>query len=1200
MRLHWLFFCVVLFALFLCGPGAAQYDVDVRAPDGGGGWGFPGTNITHTFTVENTGTYTDGYDFVANSSRGWTIVQPQNITLAPGNIDHNVRVIVVIPAGALANMVDTVTLQAVSQGSSETDTAQATTRVHPVAGVSIDAPGSFFGDPGETVTINFSVRNTGNDIDNFTIEAYCEDSQYRVWNLTYDKVIEDLETGDVAVLSVDVTVPRSTWNSVIAADTTATLRVQATSDYDIYVDASSQALIDISESRDVDIRLMSESTVEIDIFETATFLINVTNVANYASTDTFHITNSTAPPNWRINVEDPNVTLGNGDWKIITVTAESRTRPENRRAQITIRAESDSDSTKYRTVDVVALIPQVYGVEVTALEPLVLEGKPMEVLQFSFNIRNQGNDMDSFTIDGSTPRNFLIESPGSLNLDYDENQDIFINVTVTAGTPARTNETLTLNATCGDEKTGASATATIIVLQGFSVTIEPEENGTTAIPGETVNMELVVTNTGNGRDSFELRTINDVSGPGISLLPGNTTPDLLAGISTIVTLRVVVPGDALSNDGYTIVIEANSTEDPAEGDSAICTISLTQVAGVEIAPPETARGPPNGDTVLNFTFNNTGNGIDSYNYDIVSTSNWRTDPINPAALDLVEPGETRILQVQVYIPSGLVADTSDTVILNLTSKHDGKVSDSEWGKVIVDLVTGVDLQTRDLDIFGGSDVWKVIPNEELTVPVYVINTGNGRENVSLDVSQTGDWTVWLDRPLVLLDFEESTTVYVTIRPPSNSLNDPPNYIDVDGTVVEGPGQDDVRIEVETSFVMPYGPPFVYIFPDSEIEYGIMVRNEFPEQRTFTLYSNTTYPGWDVELDSSSFILTPGQSRIMYVTIHSAPSIPHFHELDFTVNVQVSGLAGTEDLNFLMITLSPDISISDVTFEDAAWEGDELTVTFTVRSHGRETGDPMLDTLFDLPIEVYYDGKLIHRETIDLPMDGERTLAVDIKIPELDWFNRTEKHTLTIKAAAEAYEGSDPGRRRNNVVSTEITVSKRPSPFALLALPIILLGAFAALRANSKRVSIRQRRNEHLIKGLIVASAISLFILLPVESEAIDAAALPLAYIMLVMIIPLYTMITGYRTKSYLSTVAICAMMFGIFFVSLSSGRELGSMLDGLFVTPDLLPFPGFVYPLIALILGLIAVYIIVSMLESAKGAYMHAKAFIESVKEGES
>ncbi len=1202
MRLHWLFLCVVFFALFLCGPGAAQYDVDVRGPDGGGGWGFPGANITHHFDVENTGSQTDSYDLVANSSRGWTVVQPSNITLSSGQIEEDIEVIVSIPAGTQANTVDYVTLQAISQASSATDTAQATTRVFPVAGVAINTPGTFFGDPGETITINFTVWNTGNAMDNFTVEALCIDTQYRVWNVTFDDKIEDLDMGDSISVSVDVIVPRSEWNNVIAADTTATLRIQVTSDYDIYVDASSQASIDVSESNDVDIRLISESPVEIGIGETAVFLVNVTNVANYESTDTFYITNSTAPPNWLVNVENgappDGITLDNGESEIITITMESRDRPDNRRAHITVRAESDADSSKYRVVDLVAMIPQVYGVEVTAIDPVIQSGEPMEAVQFTFNIRNQGNDMDSFSIDGSTNLTFVVDSQPLVNLEYDENVDIIVNVTINPGTPVGTNETLVLTATCGDGTTSDSAFSYINVLQGYSVTIEPEENATTAEPGDTVDMELIVTNTGNGEDSFGLRTVNNQS-LSISLLPGDITGSVLAGLTTTITLRVQIPEDALEDEVYIIVVEVNSTADPTKSDFSTCTISLTQVGGVEIRPVMTARGPPGGETVLNFTFNNTGNGIDNYNEDIVSTSDWETDMINPEALDLVDPGETRILQIRVYIPYGLIADSSDTIILNLTSKHDSKVSDSEWGKVIVDLVTGVDLQTRDLDIWGGSDVWKVIPNEPLIVPVYVINTGNGRENVTLDVSQTGDWTVWLDRPSVTLDFDESTTVYVTIRPPSNSLNDPINYVDVSGSVVEGPGYDDVRIEVETSFVMPYGPPFVYIFPDSEIDYGILIRNEFPVQRTFTLNSTTFYSGWEIELDNSSFLLAPGQDRIIYATIHSAPSIPHFSELDFTVNVWVDALPTPEELNFLIITLSPDISISDVDIDDIAQEGDELTVTFTVRSTGRETGDPVIDTLSNLPIEVYWDGDLIHEVQIDLPMEGERTLAIEIEIPELDWFNRSERHTLTIKAASEGYEGSDPGRRRNNVVSTEIKVSKRPNPIVLIALPIILLGGFAMLRANAKRVSLKQRRNEHLIKGLVVTTAISLFVLLPVESAAIDAAALPLAYIMLVMIVPLYTIITGIRTKSYISTLAICGLMFGIFFLSLSSGRSIGTMLEGLFLTPDLLPFPTFIYPLIALILGLIAVYIIVSMLETAKGAYMHAKAFIESVKEGE-
>ena len=78
------------------------------------GSALPGTVITYTHTLTNSGNYTDTFTLGYSSSQGWASVTPSPVTLAAGGTQQ-VVVTVSVPAGAAVGMVESTIITATSQ-----------------------------------------------------------------------------------------------------------------------------------------------------------------------------------------------------------------------------------------------------------------------------------------------------------------------------------------------------------------------------------------------------------------------------------------------------------------------------------------------------------------------------------------------------------------------------------------------------------------------------------------------------------------------------------------------------------------------------------------------------------------------------------------------------------------------------------------------------------------------------------------------------------------------------------------------------------------------------------------------------------------------------------------------------------------------------------------------------------------------------
>ncbi|MCI0497247.1 MAG: hypothetical protein L0Z54_03020, partial [Thermoplasmata archaeon] len=1040
------------------------------------------------------------------------------------------------------------------------------------------------GAPGENVTLTFQVSNDGNYVDNFTLASGARDSAFRNWTTISGGRTPDIGAYSSSFIGVIVGIPRSSAGDIIAANTYSDVWLTARSAWNPVVETTGFSRIRVSESRDVDITTVGNDTIEVISGETAVFTLEVTNVANFDSDDIFDLTLWTDQTDWITVIQPNNLSLQNGESARVKVKATPPDFTDFRRCELTMTATSRADPSRSRSVDVVALLPQRYGVEVTTLPPVHQEGGPLDVVQYGFEVENQGNDADVISFYAWTDWGMTTDVPPLLSIPFRGLAQVYVNVTV-SGIEAGEVENVHLRARAGDGLAEDEASATLEVLQGYAVSIEPGTNVTEADPGGTVLMNFVVTNLGNGNDEYDVRVVSNYSAHHD---PGSPV-DLRAGEMVTLRLEVDVPSDADAGTMEATHINVTSRNDPAASAESSALINVAQVAGVLVENAAAASGDPGGMTTLNFTVQNVGNGVDSFSLDVTSQRDWALTIVNPGATALVEADEARFVQVRVLIPHDLEAGTADLITLRATSDHSKDIHDEGNGVCRVNLVTGVSVLSREARTL-------VIPGRTIRVPVYVENTGNGQEFVNVVATSAEGWYVDTDKGMLSLERSESEPVEVSISAPMGSYGDTSTIVFTATVILENAtGDFDTEyLFAESSFAMPSDLAFVYIFPGQTRTFGFRVENIFQQSSTL----NVTYdsPGeWAITISAAQGAISPGESATVVATVTAPANLLHLYYptvVPVTFDLVSTGQVTTVDMT--LVGLSPDLSIDGIDLKRDVGEGQTLMISFDVRSTASPTGDPDYDTLRDVPVEVYLDGDLVHVETIDVPIDGLVPVSMRVEMPDLDWWLRYEVTMIDVKIASRDYESQNT--LNDNVQSRTIHVRKNPHPAALLVIPIAAIGALVGLGINRRKVRLRQRLYEHVFVGVLFASVLTALLTLPFAAYPLDVSGEALAYFMILALTPVFCMVTGLRTKSYVAVAILAVLMFGLFFIAMASGHGAWGIIEDAVANVGVLPLPAFMFLLLPLVAGMVAAMLMLRLIGSAVTAYEQARAFVDAVK----
>jgi uncharacterized membrane protein len=610
----------------------------------------PGATIAYAHVLTNTGNIADTFSLSTISSQGWTVNQSPNPTLE-ADASTTVYVTVTVPSGASAGTVDETTLTAVSQFDAGVSTSvMDTTTVNQVAEVSISPNRQDTANPGETITYEHLLTNLGNGTDTFTLSAF----SLQGWTVSHSPN-QTLASGASATVYLTVTVPADAQAGVVDEAT-----LSAVSQFDSGI---SGAVIDITTVNQIaGVSLSPDQQDTANPGETIGYAHVLTNTGNGTDTITLSAISSLG---WTVT-PSPNPTLVSGAsatvYLTVTVPADAMAGTVD---ETTLTATSQFDIGVSAAVVDATTVNQVADVSLSPDRQDTAD--PGETITYVHLLINTGNGTDTFTLSANSSQGWTVSHSPNPTLASGASATAYVTVTVPSDVSAGTMDETTLSADSqfdGGVSASVLDTTTVNQIAGVSLSAGQQD---TAAPGEAIAYAHVLTNTGNGTDTFSLSAISS-EGWTVSHSPN---PTLASGASATVYLTVTVPTDAMAGTVDETTLTAASQADAGVSASVLDTTTVNQVAGVSLSQGQQDTAKPGETIVYAHVLTNTGNGTDTFTLSVVSSQGWTVTHSSDPTL---AGGASATVYVTVTVPANAGDGTIDEATLSAVSQYDTGVS----------------------------------------------------------------------------------------------------------------------------------------------------------------------------------------------------------------------------------------------------------------------------------------------------------------------------------------------------------------------------------------------------------------------------------------------------------------------------------------------------------------------------------------------
>jgi hypothetical protein len=503
--------------------------------------GAPEAVLTHSFTLTNTGNYTDSFS-LARLSGAWPITAP--ITLGPlgpgasASFDAQVTV-PFLPAGQL----DVTMLRLTPFGTTSPNvnlslfSTAAQTYAFALSPTTSDRSGL----PGQAVTHTLFLTNTGNYTDTFTFTV-----ESTPWDTVIPASPVTIGMGVSAMVDVVVMVsPGALYSASVSAAITTTSQNPA-------VFAVARLTTTAELARGVTLN-PTVSTINTQPLQTITHTVYLTNTGNFTDSFTIALVGGT----WPITYPTAIGPLAAGAGQALSVVVEVPFVPDGQTEIKTLTATSDADPTKTSAIALVTAVNRAFGL---TLGPSgsVVSGLPGRVVTHTFTVTNTGNFTDTFAFNvGPTAWTTWPPAPTApLGIGQSASAQVLVWVASNALYQQAAGVVLTA-ASQSNLATVATAAITTTAELTRGVSVGPATSLRATLPGRVVTHTLYLTNTGNFTDTFNV----SVSGGSWAVTYPTTLGPLTAHEVKPLVISVTVPAGTPDGQSQTMTLTAYSASD---------------------------------------------------------------------------------------------------------------------------------------------------------------------------------------------------------------------------------------------------------------------------------------------------------------------------------------------------------------------------------------------------------------------------------------------------------------------------------------------------------------------------------------------------------------------------------------------------------------------------------------------------------------
>ncbi len=344
-------------------------------------------------------------------------------------------------------------------------------------------------------------------------------------------------------------------------------------------------------------------------------------------------------------------------------------------------------------------------------------------------------------------------------------------------------------------------------------------------------------------------------------------------------------------------------------------IIVNQSGDVNVsAAEEGVDGRPFEEVLLNFSVQNTGNGIDDYLLSSSTENGWKTRLIDiNQTINNLHPEDVVDVKVGVKIPDRTAVGHEEDVELVATSLFEKDYN----GETVFDSAQTTIRIGEGYSVILKPDMNKTtaLPEETVSYQINVTNAGNTRDTItlSLEHESTEAWGAELETSSLSIERWNTTSTELHITPYSNAVHEEPFNVSVIGTSTGNSSKSDNASTVTQVVQVPdvsvdVNRTDISIKPGETLDLNVSVKNEGNAFDTFNLSSEANNTNWDIRIEKDLHELEPMAYGHTNISI-TAPEIPPTNTS--YENLERLGILGGEHMKLILTASSrSNTSVSD--------------------------------------------------------------------------------------------------------------------------------------------------------------------------------------------------------------------------------------------------------------------------------------------------